>query len=145
LRNAEEADKDSTHALEKQRGKLSTHKANLEVEEAELEKVQEGLRGKILITSDFQRAIELIHLKGKTQVFHDQIQKKQKELQPWKSKIDAAEAAIEIRAGERETLQDRADKRREALDEAQMTFDDLVREQEARVIIFSTPVLLQRC
>ncbi|KAJ2917163.1 hypothetical protein MD484_g3255, partial [Candolleomyces efflorescens] len=113
LRNAEEADKDSTATLEKQRAKLSEHQATLVVEEAELEKVQEGLR-------------------GKTQVFHDQIQKKQKELQPWTSKIDASKAAIDVREGQRDTLQDRADKRREALDEAQMTFDDLVREQEAR-------------
>ncbi|RXW12128.1 hypothetical protein EST38_g13726, partial [Candolleomyces aberdarensis] len=113
LRNAEEADKDSTHTLEKQRRELTTHKAKLEVEETELEKIQESLR-------------------GKTQVFHDQIQKKQKELQPWKSKIDAAEAAIEIRAGERDTLKDRAEKRRGALNEAETTLADLVKEQGAR-------------
>lgn len=63
MKNAEQTEKDSTRTLETNRRELTEHQAKLEVEEAELEKIQESLRGKISLHLNvmFHRA----HLSGK--------------------------------------------------------------------------------
>ncbi len=45
----------------------------------------------------------------KTKVFHDQIEVKQKELQPWKTQIDAKQAEIDVAANECQKLQQKAE------------------------------------
>ncbi|KAG0695739.1 hypothetical protein DFH29DRAFT_1029507 [Suillus ampliporus] len=47
-------------------------------------------------------------LKDKTQVFHEQIKAKQKELQPWTAKINVKKAAIDVASPERDALAKKA-------------------------------------
>jgi hypothetical protein len=69
----------------------------------------------------------------KTQVFHDQIEAKQKELQPWKAKINAKQAEIDVATSERDALAQKAEDLKKQLEEAQQTFETLKTDQQAKV------------
>jgi hypothetical protein len=92
LQDDRKGKKDAERAIEENAGKIKKEKASVRAlegelgrEEAALEEITEGL-------------------KGKTQVFHDQIEAKQKELQPWTTKIDRKEADRAVAQGELEGL-----------------------------------------
>ncbi|KAF6748357.1 RecF/RecN/SMC N terminal domain-containing protein [Ephemerocybe angulata] len=106
LKKAEHDINDANESLEKNKRELEAHEESLEVEEKKLEGIQESLT-------------------GKTRVFHDKIQVKQKELQPWTAKIDAKQAEIDVRVSERDTLAKRAEDRKNQLDEAEKAFEEL--------------------
>ena len=76
---------------------------------------------------------------GKTQVFHDQIEVKQKELQPWTTKINAKQAEIDVASSERDALKRKADAVKEALNEAQENLDTLRRDLDAKVSAYCMP------
>ncbi|KAG6869633.1 hypothetical protein C0992_002502, partial [Termitomyces sp. T32_za158] len=61
----------------------------------------------------------------KTQVFHDQIEIKQKELQPWTAKINAKQAEIDVASSERDALVKKAEALEVARKEAQDTLQGL--------------------
>ena len=73
----------------------------------------------------------------KTRSFHDQIEVKQKELQPWTIKVNEKQAAIDLAKSERETLARKFEAVREAKEEAENTKIQLQGEKEAKVGVIS--------
>ena len=73
----------------------------------------------------------------KTRSFHDQIEVKQKELQPWTIKINEKQADIDLAKSERETLARRFEVVREAKEEAENTKTQLQGEKETKVGVVS--------
>lgn len=71
----------------------------------------------------------------KTRSFHDQIEVKQKELQPWTIKINEKQALIDLAKSERENLARKFEAIREAKEEAENTKTRLQGEKEAKVSI----------
>jgi structural maintenance of chromosome 4 len=69
----------------------------------------------------------------KTQVFHDQIEVKQKELQPWTSKINAKQAEVDIATSERDALIKKAESVKEARKEAEANLDNLQKDHRTKV------------
>ncbi|KDQ18233.1 hypothetical protein BOTBODRAFT_29575 [Botryobasidium botryosum FD-172 SS1] len=74
--------------IEKCKAELEELEASLETEEAELESIRDGL-------------------KDKTEVFHAQIEAKQKELEPWNAKISEKQAVVDIATNEKALLSDK--------------------------------------
>ncbi|KAL0952089.1 hypothetical protein HGRIS_008725 [Hohenbuehelia grisea] len=101
---------DSAEKLEKEQEKMAAFEGDLAAEEKALEKILEGLR-------------------GKTQVFHDQIQVHQGELQPWTAKINAKQKEINVATGEKEALEKKANELKDSVRESQ---EALARFQEER-------------
>ncbi len=77
-------------------------------------------------------------LSDKTQVFHDQIEQKQKELQPWKTKINQKQAEIDIKTSERDILVKKAETIKQASTEAQEALEKLRSDQKTKVCVFLT-------
>lgn len=75
----------------------------------------------------------------KTQVFHDKIQVKQKELQPWTAQINEKQASIDVATSERDALAKKAEALKAQCTEAADTLKALLKEREtkARHPIFS--------
>jgi structural maintenance of chromosome 4 len=73
----------------------------------------------------------------KTQVFHDQIEVKQKELQPWTAKINSQQAEIDVASSERNALAKKAEAVKAACQEAQESLRNLQADQEAKVRAFA--------
>jgi structural maintenance of chromosome 4 len=69
----------------------------------------------------------------KTQVFHDQIEVKQKELQPWTAKINTKQAEVDIASSERVALAKKAEAVKDVSKEAQEALEKLQSHQEAKV------------
>lgn len=76
-------------------------------------------------------------LADKTHSFHDQIEVKQKELQPWTIKVNEKQAAIDLAKSERETLARKFEAVREAKEEAENTKSRLQGEKEVKVSFFT--------
>lgn len=72
----------------------------------------------------------------KTQVFHDQIEVKQKELQPWINKINAKEASIGVATSERDALAKKASGLKDAVKNAQDDLEQQQATQQAKVSRF---------
>ncbi|KAG0697734.1 RecF/RecN/SMC N terminal domain-containing protein [Suillus ampliporus] len=113
-KQAENAIQDSDAKIKTKKREIAEHEANLEKEE----KVLEGIRDS---------------LKDKTQVFHDQIEAKQKELQPWTAKINVKQAAIDVAASERDALAKKATGLKDAVTQAEGQLADLQVEQEGKL------------
>lgn len=71
----------------------------------------------------------------KTQVFHDQIEGRQKELQPWTAKINAKQAEIDLAASERDMLAKKAEAAKTASEEAQEALEKLRADHGAKVCV----------
>jgi structural maintenance of chromosome 4 len=69
----------------------------------------------------------------KTQVFHNQIEVKQKELQPWTMKINAKQAEVNVAQSERDTLAKKAESIKDALAEAAEKEKELREEHQTKV------------
>lgn len=69
----------------------------------------------------------------KTQVFHDQIEVKQRELQPWTAKINAKQSEIDVAVSERDTLAKKAEAIKTAYVEAQSVLEQLQSDHETKV------------
>ena len=74
----------------------------------------------------------------KTRSFHDKIEVKQKELQPWNIKVNEKQAAIDLAKSERETLARKFEAVRQAKEEAENTKTQLQGEKEAKVGVISS-------
>ncbi len=81
--------------------------------------------------------ILLRNFTDKTQVFHDQIEVKQKELQPWNTKINSKQAEIDLATNERDMLAKKAADVKEALDNAQKQLEELQSAYEGKVRIYT--------
>lgn len=71
----------------------------------------------------------------KTRSFHDEIEVKQKELQPWTIKVNEKQATIDLAKSERETLARKFEAVREAKEEAENTTTRLQGEKGAKVSV----------
>ncbi|GLB43651.1 putative SMC proteins Flexible Hinge domain containing protein [Lyophyllum shimeji] len=105
---------DNTEKIEREKKKADKFEAELVVEEKELEKIRDSL-------------------KDKTQVFHDQIELKQKELQPWTAKINAKQAEVDVASSERDALAKKAETREAARKDAQDTLEGLNSDHAVKV------------
>lgn len=92
LQDDEHAQTEAQRTIKECASKMEKKRAEIEELEASLKKEEDVLEG---IRDS---------LKDKTQVFHDQIEVKQKELEPWTVKINAKRAAVDIATSEREAL-----------------------------------------
>ncbi|KAH9953375.1 hypothetical protein BC827DRAFT_1248888 [Russula dissimulans] len=121
LQDDENARSTALRAIEENAAKMKSEKKKADQFEEDLqkeEKVLEGIRDS---------------LKDKTQVFHDQIEQKQKELQPWKTKVNQKQAEIDIKASERDMLVKKAEGIRQASSEAQEALEKLRSDQKSKI------------
>ncbi|KAJ7287614.1 RecF/RecN/SMC [Mycena rebaudengoi] len=105
---------DSVDKMEREKIKSEGYEASLDEEEKILESIRDSL-------------------KDKTQIFHDQIEVKQKELQPWTAKINAKKAEVDIATSERDALAKKAKAVKDAAEEATNLLQTLQLEQQAKV------------
>ncbi|KAJ7045435.1 hypothetical protein C8F04DRAFT_1173499 [Mycena alexandri] len=105
---------DSVEKIDKEKRKVESYEASLVKEE----KILEGIRDS---------------LKDKTQVFHDQIEAKQKDLQPWTTKINAKKAEVDVAKSEREALAKKAKAVQDAAEDASNTLEQLQTDQKAKL------------
>jgi structural maintenance of chromosome 4 len=73
-------------------------------------------------------------LADKTQVFHEQIEAKQTELQPWTAKINVKQAAIDVASSERGALAKKATGGKDAVARAEGQLAELQVEEEGKVL-----------
>ncbi|KAJ7733746.1 RecF/RecN/SMC protein [Mycena maculata] len=111
---AEHTTEDSVEKIQKEKGKLEAFETSLVKEE----KVLEGIRDS---------------LKDKTQVFHDQIEAKQKDLQPWTTRINAKKSEVDVATSEREALAKKAKAVQDAAEEASRNLEQLREDQQAKL------------
>ncbi|KAL5519615.1 SMC4 [Sanghuangporus vaninii] len=97
----------------KEREKLTELEESLTQEEKVLERIRDSL-------------------KDKTQVFHDQIEVKQRELQPWTTQINAKQAEKDVAVSERDTLKKKAEAVTNARKEAQEGLEQLQNDHAAK-------------
>ena len=71
----------------------------------------------------------------KTQVFHDQIEAKQKELKPWAAQVNVKQAEIDVAVSERNTLAEKAEAVKNACKEAQENLEQLQTTHQSKVSI----------
>ncbi|KAF7298253.1 SMC hinge domain-containing protein [Mycena chlorophos] len=111
LTKARRTIEESSDKIERERSKVEQFESELEEAEKLLEKIRDSL-------------------KDKTQVFHDQIEAKQKELQPWTGKIDAKRAEVDVATSERDALATKAQAFQESMDKAASSLAELETEQK---------------
>ncbi|CAE6438850.1 unnamed protein product [Rhizoctonia solani] len=102
-----------TEQLEKSTKELARLEKELVVEEEQLEIIAESV-------------------KGKTQIYHDQIQAKQAELIPWQRKIAGREGDLNVATREREMLESKAKNGEQAIEEATGALQELKDEHEVK-------------
>lgn len=66
-------------------------------------------------------------------MFHDQIEVKQKELQPWTTKINTKKAGIDVATSERDALAKKAAGLKDAVKNAQEELEQQQATQQAKV------------
>jgi len=118
--------------VKKGKGRLEEQEISLEKEEKVLEGIQEGLKGNPYIHI-FLSTSHLLVLADKTQAFHDQIEVKQKELQPWMAKVNEKQTTIDIAQGERDALVQKAVVIEKAEKEAEEILANKRTDQQAKV------------
>ncbi|KAH9041388.1 RecF/RecN/SMC N terminal domain-containing protein [Lactarius pseudohatsudake] len=118
LQDDESARSDALRSIQDNTAKMKNEKKKADQYEEELqqeEKVLEGIRD------------------NKTQVFHDQIEQKQKELQPWKAKINQKQAEVDVKTSERDMLVKKAEAVKQASAEAQEALETVKSDQKAKL------------
>ncbi|KAJ7084309.1 RecF/RecN/SMC [Mycena belliarum] len=105
---------DCTEKIAKEKGKVEGFEASLVNEEKVLERIRDSLR-------------------DKTQVFHDEIEVKQKDLQPWTTKINAKKAELDVASSERDALDRKAKAVEAAVDEASGNLAQLQLDLETKL------------
>jgi len=120
--------------MKKKKAEVEEYESSLDNEEKILEGIRDSLKGKMVffLTSN-EAAINLSTYTDKTQVFHDQIEVKQKELQPWTAKINTKQAEVDVASSERDALAKKAEAVKQAGKEAQEALEKLQADQEAKV------------
>lgn len=104
----------------------------MEEEEKVLESIRDSLKGDC--HPSWSKIAGLTGMPSdKTQTFHDQIEAKQKELQPWTAKINAKQATIDIAQSERDALAQKAEAIQKAETEAEENLRTRRAEHQAKV------------
>ncbi|KAL8276632.1 hypothetical protein RQP46_010981 [Phenoliferia psychrophenolica] len=99
--------------IDRVKGDLGKMETNLETEEAELEKVRDGL-------------------KGKTEVFSTQIEALQQDLQGPAAKITAKQGEIDLAANERDLLVEKTDSVKNGIEEAEVALEKLAGDETVK-------------
>jgi structural maintenance of chromosome 4 len=94
-------------------------------EVVELEKEMQQEEEKLAVIRD--------DLKGKTQVFSDQIAAKQKSLEPWNEKINQKQSAIAVAQSELDILKDKATSGQKAIDQANAKIEAIESDKTAKL------------
>lgn len=123
----------SDEKIEKERAKLEKLEASLIEEESALEKIQDSLKGLFFHQSYFSSFRWCYITKDKTQVFHDKIELKQKELAPWQAKINKTKAEIDIAVSEQDVLSQKAEAAQKAANDAELMLNQFKKERESKV------------
>ena len=138
MRQDENARSDALRAIQENAAKTKSEKKkadqfeeDLQKEEKVLEGIRDSLKGIILFILLLDHV--LIRPSDKTQVFHVKIEQKQKELQPWKTKINQKQAEIDIKTSERDMLVKKAETVKQASVEAQETLEKLKSDRKTKV------------
>lgn len=126
--------------MKSEKKKADQFEEDLQKEEKVLEGIRDSLKGIGLFF--FLLDHGLTRLSDKTQVFHDQIEQKQKELQPWKTKFNQKQAEIDIKTSERDMLVQKAETIKQASAEAQETLEKLRGDQKTKVCLLTLLVYL---
>ena len=69
----------------------------------------------------------------KTEVFHAQIEVKQKDLEPWSAKINKKQAELDIATNERNMLAEKASAVKDSVADAAKALERLVVDKDAKV------------
>lgn len=104
-----------TEDIERNASQISSYEASIATEEKELAAIRDSL-------------------KGKTQVFSDQIAVKQKYLEPWAEKINEKQSAIALAQSELEIVQERCNAGAVALEELQSRTKAIEESREAKLV-----------
>jgi len=125
---------DNSERIERKKAEAEKKETELVAEEKVLERIRDSLKGQslLILTLDTSNAEGPL---DKTQVFHDQIEAKQKELQPWMSKINAKQAEIDVASSERDALVKKAEAAEAARKEAEETLNNLRSDLEVKVSV----------
>ncbi|KAF8476960.1 RecF/RecN/SMC N terminal domain-containing protein [Kalaharituber pfeilii] len=102
-----------TSDLQRVSQEVAELEAKLKVEEQELERVRDDL-------------------KGKTQVFSDQITQKQKQLEPWNEKINHKQSAIAVAQSELDIFHQKRDASQRAIEEIQSKVEVIRESRKAK-------------
>lgn len=94
-------------------GEINTLEDRLKVENEELERIRDDL-------------------KGKTQVFSDQITQKQKELEPWNEKINQKQSAIAVAQSELDILNQKRNASQKSIQEIQGKIDLILESRQTK-------------
>lgn len=108
--------------IEESEQKIAKETKNSEELEEQLEEAEKALEA---VTNS---------LRGKTQVFHDQIEAKQKELAPWTTKINTLKGNLDVATGERDMLLAKVEQAREATRKAEENVQDLKRQRQDKQV-----------
>ncbi|KAI0838547.1 nuclear condensin complex subunit Smc4 [Hypoxylon sp. FL0890] len=111
---AEETIEQCTEEISSRAEEIATLEERVQQEEAELAKIRDSL-------------------KGKTQVFSDQIAVKQKSLEPWKEKINQKQSAIAVAESELAILEEKANAGAVALEEMQTKISNIEEGRAAKL------------
>ncbi|CCO32987.1 Structural maintenance of chromosomes protein 4 AltName: Full=Cell untimely torn protein 3 [Rhizoctonia solani AG-1 IB] len=112
---------------------IVNHTEQLEKSTKELAKLE-----KELVVEEKQLEVIADSVKGKTQVYHDQIQAKQAELVPWQRKIAGKEGDLNVATREREMLESKAKNGEQAIEEATGALQELKDEHEVKTTELKT-------
>ncbi|KAK0477734.1 hypothetical protein EDD18DRAFT_1377973 [Armillaria luteobubalina] len=109
----------ASHAIEESGQKMKKEESNVEKYEASLLKEESVL--------------ESLPKGSKTQVFHNQIEVKQKELQPWMTKLNVKQAEIDVAMSERDALVQKAERIKDLSKDAENSLEELRSNQTVKV------------
>ncbi|KAH9007805.1 SMCs flexible hinge [Lactarius hengduanensis] len=104
---------DNTAKAKSEKRKADQYEEELQREERALEGIRDGLE-------------------DKSRVFRDRIEQKQKELQPWKAKVDQKQAEVDVKTSERDMLVKRAEAVEQASAEAHEALETAKSVQTAK-------------
>jgi len=123
--------------MKRKKAEVEEHESSLDKEEKILEGIRDSLKGELFIyfLTLVVQQLMMMHrtFEDKTQVFHDQIEVKQKELQPWTTKINTKQAEVDVASSERDALAKKAEGVKRACQEAQESLEKLQADREAKV------------
>ncbi|EIN14323.1 hypothetical protein PUNSTDRAFT_129962 [Punctularia strigosozonata HHB-11173 SS5] len=118
---------DDDHARNEALRAIEDNTAKIEKNQMKLEELQDSLVAEEKILDQIADS-----LRDKTQIFHDQIEKKQRELQPWNEKANKAKAELEVAQSERNELSKKAEAAQFAMESAQEELDQLNGDQDTK-------------
>ncbi|KAH9166583.1 SMCs flexible hinge, partial [Lactarius sanguifluus] len=121
LQDDENARNDALHSIQDNTAKAKSEKRKADRYEEELQREERALEG-------IRDGLE-----DKTWVFRDRIEQKQKELQPWKAKVDQKQAEVDVKTSERDMLVKKVEAVEQASAEAHEALETAKSVQTAKV------------